>query len=133
MTKVRLTWCGQGALDLSHLTTDEGLPLMFAAPGCTAVVSTDTTKHPLLSSFLKPLGDLHSVDAESPEEPLVAAPSPEPPPPEPVPEKESTPAPAVVSEPEPEPEPEPAPEPDKPKPGRGRGRERAGGEKKNDK
>jgi len=53
MPKYRLTWHGGGALDLSQVLDERGIPVLFTKPGDSVVVDGGTFKHPLIQRYTK--------------------------------------------------------------------------------
>ena len=100
MAKHRLTWTGDGSLDLSQVLDDRGVPILFPKKNAEAVVTEGALKHPLVQRYLKPGGGLKS-------EPLGEGPA--------VPAAPAA-APAAPPKPKPEPAPEPKPKEKAPEP-----------------
>ena len=75
MAKYRLTWQGDGALDLSQITDVRGLPVFFPKKGAVVVVNELSLKNPLLAKYLEPRGALKAEN--------LAVPAAPPPPPAP--------------------------------------------------
>jgi hypothetical protein len=124
MVKYRLTWQGTGALDLSQVADETGMPVLFTRPGDSVIITAGTFQHPFVQSYLsnglqaERLGAV--IEPASTPLKLAAPPSPElppplpppPPPPEPLPVAPSAP-PTEVAVPTPKPE-APIPEPEAP-------------------
>jgi hypothetical protein len=53
MAKYRLTWTGDGSLDLSQVPDDRGVPIVFTKKGAEAVVDEGSYRHPLVQRCLK--------------------------------------------------------------------------------
>ena len=88
MAKYRLTWTGDGSLDLSQVPDDRGVPIVFTKPGDTAVVNEGSYRHPLVQRYLKsglkadsPDGAVQQAPAPAPKAPAVPKTAPEPTPP----------------------------------------------------
>lgn len=108
MPKYRLTWQGGGALDLSQVLDERGVPVLFTKTGDSVVVDGGTYQHPLVQRYVG-----NGLAAEEADTKAAAAPAPTPAPP---PAAKPKPAPEPKTEPPPEPSPpipEPEPEPEK--------------------
>lgn len=88
MAKHRLTWTGDGSLDLSQVLDDRGVPIIFTKKGDEAVVNEGSYRHPLVQRCLKSGLTATSLDGAAPQAPapVKAAPAapkaaPAPPPP----------------------------------------------------
>ena len=118
MTKFRLTWRGTGALDLSQVLDECGVPVLFTKPGDSVLLNAGTFHHPLVQNCIG-----HGLEVETlglpailvtPPAPLppaprvIVPPPPPPPPPEPEPVVE-IPTPAPSPPPEIIPDTEPVP------------------------
>jgi len=108
MVKYRLTWQGTGALDLSQVADEIGMPVLFTRPGDSVIVTAGTFQHPLVQNYIgNGLGAerLGAVVDARPVSPAVTAPPPPPPlPPPPEPLLVAPPAPPTeVAVPTPEP------------------------------
>lgn len=114
MVKYRLTWQGTGALDLSQVADETGMPVLFTRPGDSIIVTAGTFQHPLVQNYIgnglgaERLGAI--IEPAAPALKIVAPPPPEPPPlppppppPEPLPVAPPAP-PTEVEVPTPEPE-----------------------------
>lgn len=53
MTKYRLTWTGDGSLDLSQILDERGRPVVLTQKGAKAIVSAATYQHPLIRHYEK--------------------------------------------------------------------------------
>jgi hypothetical protein len=116
MVKYRLTWQGAGALDLSQVTDDAGLPVLFAGPGSIVVVNDGTLRHPLVQNYLHDglKAERLGPAIEAPPPPKTAMPLPPPLPPPSLPSSppvESAAPPAPPTDPAPFPEIATPPEP----------------------
>jgi len=106
MVKYRLTWHGTGALDLSQVADETGMPVLFTRPGDSVIITAGTFQHPFVQSYLgsglraERLGAIIEPAATSLKTtaPLSPEPSPLPPPPPPLP---SPPEPLPVAPPAP--------------------------------
>jgi hypothetical protein len=94
MAKHRLTWTGDGSLDLSQVPDERGVPIVFTKPGDEAVVNEGSYRHPLVQRYLKSGLKAESLDgavpqapAPAPKAPAVPKTAPEPKPPAKEPEK----------------------------------------------
>jgi outer membrane biosynthesis protein TonB len=102
MDKYRLTWKGDGSLDLSQVLDDRGQPIVLAEKGAGANVDAVTFKHPLVQHYLKagleatklggpaPVSAPAPAPAAAPKPAPKAAPKPEPPKEEPPKEEPKT-------------------------------------------
>ena len=52
MVKYRLTWRGTGALDLSQVLDECGMPVLFTRPGECVLVSAGTYRHPTIQGYV---------------------------------------------------------------------------------
>lgn len=95
MDKYRLTWKGDGSLDLSQVLDDRGQPIVLTEKGAGATVDAVTYKHPLVQHYLKSGLEGQKLGGPAP----VA-----------------TPAPAATAAPKPAPKAAPKPEPPKEEP-----------------
>ena len=88
MAKYRLTWRGSGALDLSQVTDDSGLPILFVKPGDHVLVNAGTFRHPLVQNYVNRGIDVEELGVVTapPAPPPVVIPPVITPKPEPVPE-----------------------------------------------
>lgn len=94
MAKYRLTWTGDGSLDLSQVLDDRGVPIVLTKPGAEAVVTEGGYRHPLVQRCLK--SGLKATPLDGPVTQAAAPPAPKAPAvpktaPEPAPVKEPTP------------------------------------------
>lgn len=71
MDKYRLTWQGDGSLDLSQVLDDRGVPIVLATRGAGATVDAVTFQHPLVQHYLKSGLEAAKLGAPAP----VAAPA----------------------------------------------------------
>lgn len=95
MAKHRLTWTGDGSLDLSQVLDDRGIPILFPKTGAAVIVRESALKHPLVQRYLKPGAGMKSeVVGEGPAVPAAPA---------------AAPAPAAPPKPKPAPAPDPKP------------------------
>jgi len=102
MAKHRLTWTGDGSLDLSQVLDDRGIPILFPKTGAEVIVNEGTLTHPFVQRYLKPGAGLkNEVVGNGPAVPAAPAAAPAAPP---------TPKPAPT--PDPKPKEEKAPEPE---------------------
>lgn len=53
MGKHRLTWTGDGALDLSQILDDRGVPVQFTQKGQSVAVPSAVVAHPVIKRYLK--------------------------------------------------------------------------------
>jgi hypothetical protein len=95
MPKYRLTWQGGGALDLSQVLDERGVPVLFTKPGDSVVVDGGTFGHPLVQRYVGSGLKAEEADTKA----TMQAATPAPPPPAP-------PIAKVATEPPPAPEPE---------------------------
>lgn len=51
-TKYRLTWRGEGSLDLSQILDVRGIPILFAKKEAVIVVDEGTVRHPLIQQYV---------------------------------------------------------------------------------
>jgi outer membrane biosynthesis protein TonB len=100
MPNYRLTWNGDGSLDLSAVLDVQGKPILFDKKGAQAVVDENSLKHPVISRYGK-AGMLVAEDLSN----VVAKQAPTPPA-----------APAATAPPAPKAAPKPAPPPEEPPP-----------------
>ena len=93
MAKHRLTWTGDGSLDLSQVLDERGIPILFPKTGAAVIVRESALKHPLVQRYLKPgAGMTSEVVGEGPAVPAAPA---------------AAPAPTAPPKPKPAPDPEP--------------------------
>ncbi len=103
MAKHRLTWTGDGSLDLSQVLDDRGIPILFPKTGAAVIVRDNALKHPLVLRYLKPGAGMKSeVVGEGPAVPAAPA--------------AAAPAPAAPPKPKPAPAPDPKPKEKAPEP-----------------
>lgn len=95
MAKYRLTWTGDGSLDLSQVRDDQGIPIVLIKPGAETVVTEDGYRHPLVQRYLT--RGLKATLLDGPVTQAAAPPAPKAPPA--VPKMASEPA--LVKEPAP--------------------------------
>jgi len=102
MTKYRLTWRGTGALDLSQVLDECGVPVLFTKPGDCVLLNAGTFRHPLVQSCVGHGLEVETigVPAALPAPVVVVPPAPLPPPPKP---------PVIITPPPPPPPPDPEP------------------------
>lgn len=100
MAKYRLTWRGTGALDLSQVLDECGVPVLFTKPGDSVLLNAGTFRHPLVQSCIG-----HGLEVETIGVP-AALPTPPPLPPAPLP---PAPKPVIITPPPPPPPPVPEP------------------------
>ena len=60
MAKYRLTWRGTGALDLSQVLDECGVPVLFTKPGDSVLLNAGTFRHPLVQSCIG-----HGIEVET--------------------------------------------------------------------
>jgi len=78
MDKYRLTWQGDGSLDLSQVLDDRGQPILLTEKGAGATVDAVTYQHPLVQHYLKSGLQGAPLGAPAPVAQAAAAPSPAP-------------------------------------------------------
>ena len=106
MAKHRLTWTGDGSLDLTQVLDDRGIPILFPKKGADVIVRDGALTHPFIQRYLKPgaglkaeqVGDGPAVPA-APAAAPAAPPKPKPAPtPDPKPKEEKAPEPEAKAE-----------------------------------
>lgn len=78
MQKYRLKWTGEGALDLSQVLDEHGMPITFPRTGTAVIVHKASFQHPLVQRYLRTglVADKLSSVADTSKPPLAPPPTP---------------------------------------------------------